>query len=230
MYRRTMYRNLALFDLDHTLLPIDSDYEWGEFLGRRGIVAMDAYRAQNEVFYRDYQAGTLDIFAFLRFALAPLARLPRADAESLHAHYMHEVVQQQIRPAALALVETHRAQGDLCAVVTATNAFVTAPIAVAFGIEHLVATIPAQNAGRFTGEVRGTPCYREGKIVRVAEWLETMGRSWESFERITFYSDSHNDLALLTHVNDPVATNADATLGAEALRRGLRTNTLFYDH
>jgi HAD superfamily hydrolase (TIGR01490 family) len=225
-----MYRNLALFDLDHTLLPIDSDFEWGEFLGRKGVVAIDAYRAQNAVFYQQYSAGTLDIFAFLQFALEPLARLDRRRAEDLHRDYMREVIRPQIRPAAQTLVNDHKAMGDLCAVVTATNAFVTAPIALAFGVEHLVATVPAQTDGAFTGAVRGTPCYREGKIVRVAEWLETMGRSWGSFERITFYSDSHNDLALLSHVTDPVATNADGLLQAEAARRGWRSLALFNDH
>jgi HAD superfamily hydrolase (TIGR01490 family) len=219
-----------LFDLDHTLLPIDSDFEWGQFLGREGIVALDEYRTQNEAFYRAYSEGTLDIFAFLRFALAPIAALPRARAEALHRQYMREVIEPMVLPQALELVARHRAQGDLCAVVTATNAFVTAPIAAAFGLDHLVASIPEQKDGVFTGGVRGTPCYREGKIVRVTEWLETLGRSFQSFARVTFYSDSHNDMALLERVTEPVATNADARLLAEARMRGWRTLTLFDDH
>jgi HAD superfamily hydrolase (TIGR01490 family) len=225
-----MYRNLALFDLDHTLLPIDSDYEWGEFLGRKGVVAIDDYRARNQVFYREYAAGTLDIHAFLRFALAPLASHPRDVLEELHRAYMSEVIAPHIRSEALALVAEHKALGDLCAVVTATNAFVTAPIAQAFGVEHLIATIPAQTEGRFTGGVRGTPCYREGKIVRVEEWLESLGRTWTSFARTTFYSDSQNDLPLLARVTDPVATNADASLEASARQNGWRMLTLFNDH
>lgn len=224
-----MVLNLALFDLDHTLLPVDSDYEWGEFLGRRGIVSTDSYRAQNRLFYEAYTAGTLDIYAFLRFALAPLARLPRVEAERLHAQYMQEVIAPQVTPGALALVRTHQEQGDLCAMVTATNAFVTAPIAFAFGLDHVIASVPAQENGAFTGEVRGTPCYREGKVVRVNEWLETLGRSWSSFARITFYSDSHNDLALLEQVNDPCVTNGDERLSAVARDRGWRTLSLFDD-
>lgn len=225
-----MPRNLTLFDLDGTLLPVDSDFEWGEFLGRSGVVDGAHYRSQNERYYRAYLAGTLDIMEFQRFSLRPLTLLPRAEVEQLLHRFMDEVMRPQLRPSALELVAQHQRAGDLCAVVTATNAFVTAPIAEALGLAHLVATVPAQEDGSFTGAVRGTPCYREGKIARVEEWLESLGRSWSSFARTTFYSDSHNDMALLTHVDEAIATNPDPALRAAATSHGWRILELFDDH
>ncbi len=221
---------LALFDLDHTLLPIDSDFEWGDFLARRGVVDAAWFKRRNEEFYEQYKAGTLDMRAFLVFGLGPLAAHDRVTLEALHRDFMHEVVEPRIDPRALALVAAHRDAGDLCAVVTATNAFVTSPIARRFGVEHLVATVPAQDAtGRFTGEVRGEPCFREGKLVRVTAWLESLGLAWDSFSSSTFYSDSRNDLALLEHVRVPVATNPDPVLEAHARARGWRHLSLFDD-
>jgi len=220
-------RNLTLFDLDYTLLPIDSDFEWGEFLVRVGLVDGPTYRARNDAYFSQYKAGTLDIFEFLAFSLEPLARIPRERLDGLHAEFMEQVIAPKLRPEARALIEGHRASGDLCAVVTATNAFVTGPIAEAFGIGHLIATVPEQVDGVFTGGVRGTPCYREGKVVRVEAWLESRGMAWSSFARSTFYSDSRNDLALLERVTDPVATNADAALRDIAASRGWRSLTLF---
>ncbi len=224
-----MPRRLALFDLDHTLLPVDSDYEWGEFLGRSGVVDGARFRQANERFYQQYRDGTLDIREFLEFALAPLARIPAPQLRALQDEFMASVIAPVLHPRAQGLVAGHREAGDLCAVVTATNAFVTAPIAEAFGVAHLIASIPAQRQGRFTGAIEGTPCYREGKITRVTQWLETLGRAWHSFDETVFYSDSHNDLALLGHVTEPVATNADATLRQHALDRGWRTLELFDD-
>ena len=220
---------LALFDLDHTILPIDSDFEWGDFLARRGIVDAAWFKRRNEEFFAQYQAGTIDMRAFLEFGLAPLAAHDRATLDALHAAYMREVVVPQIRPQALALVAAHRDAGDLCAIVTATNSFVTGPIARRFGIEHLIGTVAAQVGGRFTGAVRGEPCFREGKVTRVEAWLESLGLAWSSFSNTTFYSDSRNDVALLERVTVPVATNPDASLAATAAARGWRILQLFDD-
>ena len=220
---------LALFDLDHTLLPIDSDFEWGNFLAQKGIVDAEWFRRRNEEFYEQYKAGTLDMRAFLEFGLAPLAQNDRAALARLHAEFMRDVVEPQVTARALDLVDSHRSAGELCAIVTATNAFVTAPIARRFGVEHLIATIPAQEDGRFTGGVRGEPCFREGKLERVTSWLESLGLAWQSFASSTFYSDSRNDIALLEHVTVPVATNPDATLAAHARARGWRHLSLFDD-
>ena len=222
-------RRLALFDLDHTLLPIDSDFEWGNFLAQKGIVDAEWFRRRNQEFYEQYKAGTLDMRAFLEFGLAPLARNDRATLDRLHDEFMRDVVEPQVTPRALALVDSHRRAGDVCAIVTATNAFVTAPIARRFGVEHLIATVPAQQDGRFTGGVRGEPCFREGKLLRVTSWLESLGLAWQSFASSTFYSDSRNDIALLEHVTVPVATNPDSTLAAHASARGWRHLSLFDD-
>jgi len=219
--------HLALFDLDHTLLPIDSDYEWSRFLVRLGVLDGEAYERQNECFFRDYQAGTLDIQAFLRFQLAPLAAHPRETLDGWHARYMAEVVGPRILPPARELVDKHRRRGDLVALVTATNAFVTAPIARAFGIDHLVATGVEELDGAFTGRSHGTPSFREGKIDRTEEWLAGQGHRLDDFARTWFYSDSRNDLPLLERVTDPVATNPDAVLHAVAIERGWPVLRLF---
>lgn len=220
--------HLALFDLDHTLLPIDSDYEWSRFLSRVGVIDGDAYERDNRRFYEQYKAGTLDIFEFLRFSLAPLAAHPRERLDAWHAQFMREVVAPNIRPAARALVDDHLARGDLVALVTATNRFVTAPIARAFGIAHLVATdIDETPEGRFTGAPRGTPSFREGKIACTDAWLASLGRRWDEFASTTFYSDSANDLPLLERASHPVATNPDPRLDAVARERGWRVLHLF---
>jgi HAD superfamily hydrolase (TIGR01490 family) len=219
--------HLALFDLDHTLLPIDSDYEWSRFLVRIGVLDGEAYERENDRFYREYQAGTLDIAEFLRFQLAPLAAHPRATLDAWHRRFMAEVIEPRILPAARALVERHRAQGDLLALVTATNAFVTAPIARAFGIEHLVATGIEDRDGEFTGRPQGTPSFREGKIVRTEEWLASLGHTLGGFGRSWFYSDSRNDIPLLERVTDPIATNPDAVLHQAAIERGWPVVRLF---
>lgn len=209
--------SLALFDLDHTLLRGDSDHAWGMFLVERHLVDGETYARENERYYAQYQAGTLDILEFLAFALAPLARFERAELDALHREFMRTKIEPMITDAARALVERHRTRGDTLLIITATNRFVTAPIARAFGIEHLLATEPEIANGRYTGRVAGTPCYREGKVVRLQEWLtryeHTLQDSW-------FYSDSHNDLPLLEKVAHPIAVNPDDILRSAAQTRG----------
>ena len=218
---------LALFDLDHTLLPIDSDYEWARFLIRLGAVDGEEYERRNDLFFDQYHAGTLDIHEFLAFQLAPLAAHPRSQLEAWRRRFMDEVIAPAIRPAARALVDGHRERGDLCAIVTATNEFVTAPIARAFGVEHLIATGVEENAGHYTGRPRGTPSFREGKVRRTDEWLASFGHHWNGFARSYFYSDSVNDVPLLERVTDPVATNPDPQLAALARERGWPVIRLF---
>jgi len=210
--------NLALFDLDNTLLAGDSDFEWAQFLIEQGVVDREIYEARNQEFYEQYKKGTLDIYEFLDFQLKPLARYPRRQLDEWHRSYMQAKIMPMMRETARALVARHAT--DLCAVVTATNSFVTAPIAREFGIEHLVATEPAQDGGEFTGGVTGLPCFRDGKIVRVEAWLAARGQRIDAFERSFFYSDSLNDLPLLARVSDPVAVDPDATLRAHALAHG----------
>jgi HAD superfamily hydrolase (TIGR01490 family) len=223
--------NLALFDLDNTLLAGDSDFEWAQFLIAQGVLDREVHEARNQTFYDQYKAGTLDIHEFLDFQLKPLSRHPRAELDAWHRQFMATRIRPIMTPAAKTLVAWHLAAGDLCAVVTATNSFVTGPIAREFGIPHLIGTIPAQEDGRFTGKPRGTPSFREGKISRVEEWLESLGLCWQSFERSWFYSDSHNDLPLLLKVSDPVAVDPDDTLATHAREAGwpirsLRTGDL----
>jgi HAD superfamily hydrolase (TIGR01490 family) len=212
--------NLALFDLDNTLLACDSDYEWGQFLVDRGVLDRDTYEAQNAAFYEQYKAGTLDILEFLGFALRPLAEHAPGDLDRWHAEFMAARIRPAMGAPARALVQRHLAAGDLCAIVTATNSFVTAPIAREFGVPHLVATEPERVAGRFTGRVAGIPCFREGKIARVEAWLAGQGHALKDFAQSSFYSDSQNDLPLLERVTHPVAVDADPKLAAVARARG----------
>lgn len=211
---------LALFDLDNTLLAGDSDYEWGQFLVDRGVLDAAEYEAQNREFYAQYVAGSLDIHEFLGFALRPLAEHEPGDLDRWHAVFMRTRILPMIGDQARALVARHRDGGDLCAIVTATNSFVTGPIAREFGVTHLIATEPESVQGRFTGRVAGTPCFREGKIRRVGDWLDGLGLSLANFTSSTFYSDSHNDVPLLERVTQPVAVDPDQQLEAEARRRG----------
>ena len=219
---------LALFDLDLTLLPIDSDHAWGEFVIGEGWVDAAAFRAGNDAFYAQYKAGVLDIDAYVAFAAAPLRDRSPAQLGEAHARFMREVIVPAIRPAATALVEAHRARGDLLAIVTSTNDFITTPIAAAFGIEALIATRLQRDAtGRPTGRIEGTPALREGKVARVGQWLAESGRSWGDFARISVYSDSPNDLPLLERATDPVAVNPSPELEAAARERGWRIVRLF---
>ena len=218
--------NLALFDLDNTLIATDSDYEWGQFLIAKGVVDRAQYEARNDAFFAAYKAGTLDIHAYLEFALEPLARHSRADLDAWHAEFMDAVIRPAISGAARALVQTHLDANDLCCCVTATNSFVTAPIAREFGIPHLIAADAEEIDGRFTGRPIGIPSFQEGKIKRVDQWLGAMGKTMQSFARSTFYSDSRNDIPLLERVDDPVAVDPDATLQQLAAERGWRIMTL----
>jgi HAD superfamily hydrolase (TIGR01490 family) len=211
---------LALFDLDHTLLAGDSDYEWGQFLVDRGIVQRDVYEAQNRAYYAQYAAGTLDIHEYLGFALRPLAEHAPEDLSRWHGEFMRSRILPMVSAQARALVRSHLERGDLCAIITATNSFVTAPIAREFGVAHLIATEPESRGGRFTGRVFGTPCFRDGKLRRLEEWLSAQGRRLDEFAESSFYSDSHNDLPLLERVSRPVAVDPDEALAEEAARRG----------
>jgi HAD superfamily hydrolase (TIGR01490 family) len=209
--------NLALFDLDKTLIPIDSDHAWGEFLVRTGIVDSQAFKEANDRFYADYVAGTLNIEEYLRFALQPMALKPVAQIHAWHTEFMRTVIEPVILPSAVELVRKHQDEGDLCAIVTATNNFVTAPIARAFGIKHLIATTcDTLPDGRLTGTSTDIPSFGEGKITRVDRWLTELGFTFASFQKTWFYSDSRNDLPLLRKVSHPVATNPDSVLLAEA--------------
>ncbi len=211
---------LVLFDLDNTLLDGDSDYEWAQFLIEQGVLERASYEQRNQDFFDQYKAGTLDIYAFLDFQLAPLAQYPRARLDAWHAQFMALKILPIITAAARTLVAKNLHEGCLCAIVTATNSFVTAPIAREFGVAHLVATEPEEAGGQFTGKVSGLPCFREGKITRVDQWLAAQGRRWDDFSVSRFYSDSHNDLPLLERVTHPVAVRPDASLKQTALARG----------
>ena len=212
--------DLVLFDLDNTLLDGDSDFAWAQFLIAKGVLDREVQEARNVAFYEQYKAGTLDIFEFLDFQLAPLARHPRAQLDAWHREFMAEAIAPMITDRARALAHEHLMRGALVAVVTATNSFVTGPIVREFGIAHLVATIPAQEQGAFTGKPRGMPAFKAGKIERVEAWLESLGLYLGSFERSWFYSDSHNDLPLMSRVSDPVAVDPDNILRAHAMAHG----------
>lgn len=212
--------NLALFDLDNTLLAGDSDFEWAQYLISRGVLDREVYEARNQDFYDQYKAGTLDIHEFLDFQLKPLSRHPRRELDAWHADFMASRILPIVTAKGRELVRRHLAEGALAAIVTATNSFVTAPIAREFGIAHLVATEPERSGSVFTGGVAGIPCFREGKIVRVEAWLAGLGHDWNSFGRSWFYSDSLNDLPLLGKVSDPVAVDPDPTLDRHARERG----------
>jgi HAD superfamily hydrolase (TIGR01490 family) len=212
--------NLALFDLDNTLLNGDSDFEWSQFLIRIGVLDRELFEAKNLAFYEHYKAGTLDIQEFLDFQLKPLSRHARKTLDEWHQQFMREQALGMITQPARDLVDRHRSAGDVCVIITATNSFVTAPIAREFGIEHLIATEPEHNSGEFTGRVSGVPCFREGKIIRLKDWLAQRGWELASFANSTFYSDSLNDMPLLNIVKEPVAVNPDSTLRAHAEKHG----------
>ncbi len=218
---------LALFDLDHTLLPLDSDYEWGEFTIRIGWNDPVEFARRNDAFYADYQAGTLDVHDYVRFATeAVRARGPEA-AAAAHQQFMRDVITPAIKPQALSLIRQHQAAGDEVLIVTATNEFVTTPIAQALGVPQLLSVQLARDAsGWYTGEIDGIPTMREGKVRRMEQWLAERKLAWSDVES-TFYSDSMNDVPLLEKVNHPVATNPDARLRTLAQQRGWRILDLF---
>lgn len=220
--------NLTLFDLDGTLIPGDSDHAFGGFMVDIGWADGVTWNARNDQFYADYQAGRLDLGEYIEFATSVWRHKPLDEARAARERFMREVMAPQLREEARALVRQHQEAGDLVAVVTATNEFVTAPIAAAFGVETLIAVqLQRDGAGRYTGAIEGVPSFQAGKITRVNEWLAGLGRQWEDFERVTFYSDSTNDLPLLERVSHPVATNPTPTLEAIAVQRGWPLLKLF---
>lgn len=223
----TATTRLALFDLDNTLLPIDSDYAWGEFTHEIGWTDREAFRRRNDEFYEHYKAGTLDVHEYVRFATHAARERGRAAAEAAREQFMARVIRPVVRDEALELVRRHEAAGDLCVIVTATNEFVTRPIADAFGVRELIAVELERGAdGWITGEIAGVPSLREGKVTRLAQWLAGRGLDWHQVDA-TFYSDSINDLPLLERVDHPVATNAEDRLRTIALQRGWRILDLF---
>lgn len=222
---------LALFDLDHTLLPLDSDYSWGVFTTTIGWTDPVDFSRRNDEFFAHYKAGTLDVHDYVRFATDAVRRQGAINSEAAHDHFMRAVVEPAIKPQALKLVREHQQAGDEVIIVTATNEFVTRPIAQAFGVRELIAvelerdTSPG-GTGWITGEIRGVPSFREGKVTRVAQWLASRKLDWSDVES-TFYTDSINDLSLMENVTHPVATNPDERLRAVATQRGWRILELF---
>jgi HAD superfamily hydrolase (TIGR01490 family) len=207
---------LAIFDLDNTLIADDSDYLWGQFLVDQRIVDKATYEAMNTKFYQDYQQGTLDMHAFLQFALKPLTEHPLEKLHRWREQFLDAIIKPILLNAAHALVEKHRVQGDTLLVITATNRFITEPIVKMYGIDHLIATTPEFSNGRYTGNIIGIPSFREGKVTLLNQWLTQTG---ESLENSVFYSDSHNDLPLLELVDNPVCVNPDDTLQQIAITR-----------
>lgn len=222
---------LTLFDLDQTLLPIDSDYSWGLFTSHIGWTERAQFDRRNKEFFEHYRAGTLDIHDYVRFATDAIKRHGAAEAGVAHERFMREVIVPAIKPQALGLVRRHQQAGDEVIIVTATNEFVTRPIATAFGVTELIAVELERDdspggSGWITGEIRGTPSAREGKVERVTQWLMARGLRWSDVDS-TFYTDSINDLSLMEKVGEPVATNPDESLRAIAMQRGWRILQLF---
>lgn len=209
--------SLAIFDLDNTLIGGDSDYLWGQFLAEHGLVDGERHEQENQRFYDEYRAGTLDIRAFLAFMLKPLAEHPLADLLAWRAQFIEEKIGPILLPKATALLDRHRIAGDTLLIITATNRFITAPIAERLAVAHLLATEAEFSDGRYTGRSVGIPCFQQGKVARLSEWLAETGHdltgSW-------FYSDSHNDLPLLNQVDHPVAVDPDEALASHAVERG----------
>ncbi|HEX5805829.1 MAG TPA: HAD family hydrolase [Macromonas sp.] len=221
---------LALFDLDHTLLPIDSDYAWGQFTSRIGWTDPVEFGRRNDEFFAHYQAGTLDVHDYVRFATEAVRLKGPEAAAAASAQFMREVIAPNILPAARALLQQHRDAGDQVVIVTATNEFVTRPIAQAFGVDQLIAIeLERGSDGWYTGEIAGTPSFRDGKVTRLQQWLAARGQGWDDVD-MTFYSDSTNDLPLLEKAHTPVATNPGAGLRAIAQERGWRILDLFPEH
>jgi HAD superfamily hydrolase (TIGR01490 family) len=212
--------NLVLFDLDNTLIAGDSDVAWTQFLIEKDALDASVQETRNLVFYEQYKAGTLDIDEFLEFQLAPLARYSRAQLDTWNDEFLVRFIRPMISPAARALVDEHLQSDALIALVTATNSFITWPIAREFGIAHLIATIPEQENANFTGKPTGTPAFQSGKVTRVKAWLESMSLNFDCFGQSWFYSDSHNDLPLLQQVTHPVAVDPDEILRTTARERG----------
>ena len=209
--------SLAIFDLDNTLIGGDSDFLWGEFIGEEGIVDANAYRKKNEYFYQQYDLGTLDIYAWLEFCLEPLTRYSMTELQELHHRFMIHKIEPILLEKAQNCINQHKERGDTVLVMTASNSFVTAPIAKKYGINQMLATEPEIKAGRYTGGVSGIPCFQSGKVDKLMPWLQ---KNEETLTGSTFYSDSHNDLPLLELVDNPVAVNADKILTKIAEKKG----------
>ena len=214
--KQNLKQNLALFDLDNTLLAGDSDYNWSLFLISEGLLDAKTHHDRNEQFYADYKNGCLDIVAFLKFQLQPLSQHPKKFLDELHLKYMQKVIKPMMTAKAQVLVDKHKAAGDLCVVITATNSFVTKPIATAYGIEHLIGSDPEMVNGEYTGGVTGVPSFQAGKVTRINQFLAERGQKLGDFEVSYFYSDSHNDLPLMKLVTNPVAVDADEILTSYA--------------
>lgn len=223
----TARKKIALFDLDHTLIPIDSDFEWGEFTIGLGWCDGAEFKRRNGEFFDQYRAGTLNVQDYVRFATQAVREQGAIKSRAAHAQFMADVVQKNIKPQAHALLQSHRAAGDELVIVTATNEFVTRPIADALGVSELIAVELERNAqGELTGDIKGVPSFREGKVTRVEHWLAARQLGWDDVET-TFYTDSMNDLSLLEKASCPVATNPDERLRALATERGWRILDLF---
>lgn len=221
--------SLALFDLDNTLLPLDSDYEWGRFIARTGAIDAAEYERKNAAFFEQYKAGTLNPKDFLEFVLGAIAGFPRSQLDRWHNQFMEEIIRPAMLPPARELLKKHQDNGDLVAIVTATNRFITEPIARAFGVRHLIAAVPEETAdGVLTGKLVGSPTSGEGKITHTENWLASLGKTLESYEKSYFYSDSYSDLPLLQKVTHPVATNPDARLKAHAVANNWTVLQLFH--
>lgn len=211
---------LALFDLDNTLLAVDSDHAWGRFLAEVGAVDAQAYTRANDAYYAQYLAGTLDIHEFCRFVFQPLVAHPLEQLQAWREEFLGTRIDPMIAPGAMDLLRRHREAGDTLVIITATNSFVTGPIAERLGVEHLIATEPEFRDGRYTGELAATPCFQEGKIERLRHWLRDRNEPEEAIAAASFYSDSRNDIPLLEAVGHPVAVDADPALASHARQRG----------
>lgn len=207
---------LTLFDLDNTLITNDSDFLWGQYLVDNNIVDPHQYEEKNRQFFEDYEQGNLDIDSYLRFSLEPLTQFPLKQLYQWRAHYVESIIQPLIAPGTPALLQKHRAQGDTLLIISATNLFVTQPIAELLGIEHIISTIPEMINGQYTGNYLGTPTFQQGKVSALEEWMNKHGHTLAGS---TFYSDSHNDLPLLEQVDHPVAVNPDERLAQIAGKR-----------
>ena len=224
-------QNITLFDLDHTLLPLDSDYSWGEFTTQIGWTDPFEFKQRNDAFFAQYKKGELKISEYVRFATQAIKDQGATKSIAAHTQFMAAAIQPAIKQAAIDLIAKHRAAGDRIVIVTATNEFVTRPIATAFGIDELIAVQlekdeSVEGTGWITGEIKGVPSAHEGKVTRVEAWLAARNLSWQVVHT-TFYTDSINDIALLEKVNVPIATNPDARLRAVAAERGWQILELF---
>ena len=218
--------NLAIFDLDNTLLDGDSDYNWGLYLVKKGYLDEGEYKEQNQKFFEEYQVGKLDIFAFAEFQFRFLKNNTRKFLNDVRSDYINEIIKPMILKKAVHLVNQHKEAGDRLLIITATNSFITKPIGELFGIDELIGTDPEENEGEFTGKVRGTPSFKEGKVTRLFDWLDEKNLKLADFEKTFFYSDSHNDIALLEVVTNPVVVNGDKILQKKAQEKNWPTLNL----